>query len=152
MLLLSWLYIADTTCLVILNSASLWLEDTCSSMTRCHWTRWVLHCCTNYPKQQPSGYNLTVAFFSPPVSLFSCLTFRRWGSSVLWQVFCLTLISSWSNRRRERAVWLKDHRLSISCRDACYWLLTVWPATETSLYIFLYFNYEYLYSPWEKWD
>lgn len=70
-------------------------------------------------------------------------SFRHWGSSVLWQEFCLTLISSWSSRRRERVVSLKDRRLS-SSRDACYWLSTVWP--QKCLYIFLYYNYEYFWE------
>ncbi len=83
-----------------------------------------------------------LSFIPLPVSLSSCLAFRLWGSSALWWASCLTLTSSWSNRRRGRAAWLKDHRLnylSINCTDTCHWLPKVWPAAKTSLYIF-YFN------------
>lgn len=61
----SWLKFLDTTCLVILSSASLWLEDTFFSMTHCLLTRWVFLYCSDDLNRQRSILKL--------YSVFPCL-------------------------------------------------------------------------------
>lgn len=71
----------------------------------------------------PHSETLPTVFYSTPSCLYlsvSCLTLRPLGSSALWRESCLTLTSSWWNRRRVRAAWLKDRRLthlSVDSRD-----------------------------------
>lgn len=76
----------------------------------------------------PHSETLPTVFYSTPSCLYlsvSCLTLRPLGSSALWRESCLTLTSSWWNRRRVRAAWLKDRRLthlSVDSRDLFFYI------------------------------
>lgn len=72
-----------------------------------------------------------------PTCLSYCLTLRLWGSSALWLAFCLTPTSNCWSRRRERAAWLRDHRLTHLSINRLFSLAAnmLWQAKETSFYI-----------------
>ena len=76
----------------------------------------------------PHSEALPTVISSTPSCLYlslSCLTLRPWGSSALWRESCLTLTSSWWNRRRVRAAWLNDRRLthlSVDSRDLFFYI------------------------------
>lgn len=83
------------------------------------------------------------SFQFPNLLLFSRLSLRRWESSVLWQVSCPTLTSSWWSRKKGRAGWLKDPRPSLHV-GLLHRLLLLAIHSETGWrYLFRYFYHFY---------